>query len=142
MISKVCVQCYKYLFYKYYRWSLRVNTNRTGHETHAVLIMSGVMMFNFFVAVAAILAVIRRMTSYQVWDFYHIHLFQVEILVVVIAALVMKMNFVLLKGIGYQKIIQEFSHESPRQRTLGTVFVAFYAFGSFLLVFLSWTWAS
>jgi len=142
MIPKACVQCYKYLFYKYYRWSLRVNTDRTGHETHAVLIMSGVMMFNFFVAVAAILAVIRRMTGYQTWAFLDNPHFHGKILAVVIAALILKMNFVLLKGIGYQKMIQEFSHESPRQRTLGTVLVAFYAFGSFLLVYLSVTWVS
>lgn len=55
------------------------------------------------------------------------------------AVLIMKMNFVLLKKIGYQNIIQEFSSENPRQRRVGNVLVGCYEIISFLLVFVSWT---
>ena len=141
MICRSCVQCYKYFFYKNYRWSLRVNKDRTGHETHAAIILSGTMGFNLLVIFFSILSIFHLTTGYKVSTFLFdpkVHIYM-TIGIGVCAVLIMKMNFVLLKKIGYQNIIQEFSGESPPQRKLGTVLVGCYEVISFLLVFVSWT---
>ncbi len=139
MICKACVQWYKYVFYKNYRWSLRVNTDRTGHESHATIILSGLMAFNFFEIIFAIFSVVYLTTDYKISAVLLDPGIRgyVPICLGIFAILLLKMNYVLLRKIGYQNIIQEFSGESPRQRRLGTVLVACYAIGSFLLVFVS-----
>lgn len=141
MIYRSCVQWYKYVFYKNYRWSLRVNTDRTGHETHAAIILSATMGFNFLAIIFAIFSICYLTTGYKVSTFLldpKIRIYM-NIGIGVCAVLLMKMNFVLLKKIGYQNIIQEFSGESPRQRRFGTVLVACYEVGSILLGVVSAT---
>jgi len=141
MIRRPCVQCYKYLFYKFYRSSLVTNKDRTGHETHAALILSGFMCFNFleiaFVFFSAIYLTTGHKPSLFLMD-TGIRPYM-PVVVGISALLIMKMNFIMLKNIGYQNIIQEFSNESQRQRRLGNVLVGCYGVISFLLVFVTAT---
>jgi len=139
MICKICIQFYKYLFYKNYRWSLRVNTDRTGHETHATIILAGTMFFNSFTIIVTVLAVIHKIAGCQVCGFLDNPNFPLIIFSLVHGLFVLSLNFYLLKRIGYQNIIKEFSGESPRQRKLGNILVGCYEVISFLLVFASIT---
>lgn len=118
-----------------------VNKDRTGHESHAVIILSGTMVFNSFVILAAVLSLFyltigHRISAFLVDPRFHAAR---NIGALLYALLVLKMNYVLLKKIGYQNIIQEFSGESPRQRRLGNVLVACYEIGTFVLLFVSMT---
>ena len=126
-----CSEAYQYLFYKFYRWSQKVNSESGWHEDNAVIMVSFMVMINLF----TIPAVVQVLTGYKALALVDIP----KIHGVWIAALIYTVNYSLLKyKIGYSNIIEKFEGESAQKRRKGNIIVVCYFFCSFIVLFASW----
>ncbi len=130
MIFKTCARIYRYVFYKLYRWSEVINPPGSGlHDLSAIIMLSFAVMINL----GTIPAIVQLITGYEAIAIFSIP----KYFGAVIAIFIFFVNYVLLKKIGYKKIIQEFSQENPSQRKLGNTLVTSYVLGSLVLLFAS-----
>ena len=132
MIFSKIAFAYRYIFYKLYGWTGKVNFRHEPDEIQAVIIIS-VTSFMYLLGIIISLLIIN-IDVVGVFNFDQLP----KIVVILFIVVFFLMNLYILKyQIGFKKIIQEFSLENEQQVRRGNILVTCYVLGSFVLFFVA-----
>lgn len=131
MFHKRVLSILEYIFYKYYKWSQKINSETDSHEIMASFMISLVMILNVF----AIFALVEYITGNKILLF--IEKFKYYGALVSVLIMYMIQLFFCHKR-RYLKILEKFNYENALHKKKGNIAVSVYTIASPIVLMVLW----